>query len=563
MRQNIITADEMKAIDKNAAGLGMNPLQLMENAGAAAAEIIFKFYTEKPDSVRAPILFFAGHGNNGGDIFVAARHLANLNVPSIVFLLGTESQIKTPESQTNFKLLKQTNFISVFEIKSESALSEVFNSLENRPKMIVDGIFGTGFSGSVKGLEKAAIGLINAEKAARNIPVLAIDIPSGMPPADLSDSVDSKSNVSFSNIVKADATITFHKEKTFLKPEIAEKYAGEVFVCPIGIPENAEKFIGPGDVSLLFRRASDSKKGDSGKVLVIAGGPYSGAPALAGMGALRTGVDIATIAAPQSIYKVVASFAPEFIVRKLSGDIFSENDISPVSELIRPHDVVVLGPGFGRAPESAKAAAQLIPLLKKAVIDADALVPEIFEAIVLKQKSDAPAEIVITPHYHEFLRTAAYFKINLPKDRADSNIDKTEAAALKISQTLGAVVLLKGQNDLIANGDEIRYNSTGNAGMSVGGTGDVLAGAVGGLLAKNSAVKAAECGAYICGKAGDLAYADFGYSLLPTDLISKIPAVLFPEILEKAALNEINSKSKKSKRGKNKNRNKKRGKKRS
>lgn len=506
MRQEIITADEMKAIDKNAVGLGMHPLQLMENAGAAVADVISNHKRYSDSSV----LFFAGLGNNGGDAFVAARHLANAQKSVILFLLGRETQIKTPESQINFKLMKQTNHVTVYEIQSESELSDAYGLFKENNLMIVDGIFGTGFSGKPKGLEKAAVQLINSEKEARQLPVLAIDIPSGMPPAGFSkDMNDLSDDTSDDLIIKADATITFHKMKTFLENKIAEKYAGEIFVRTIGIPENAGKFIGAGDVSLLYKRTVDSKKGDSGKVLVIAGGPYSGAPALAGMGALRAGSDIVTIATPKSIYKAVSSFAPEFIVRKLSSDVFSEADVPLLIELIQSHDVVVLGPGFGRVLESAQAAAQLVPHFKKAVIDADALVPEIFEAIVQNKNS---AEIIITPHYHELVRTAAYFEKELPEKRKALNSDELEAALLEIGEKLGAVVLLKGREDMVAGGGEVRYSSSGNAGMSVGGTGDVLAGVVGSLLAKNSAVAAAGCGAFICGSAGDLAYASVGDS---------------------------------------------------
>lgn len=513
MRQETITAVEMKAIDQNAAGLGMHPLQLMENAGAAVADVISNHKRCSDSSV----LFFAGLGNNGGDAFVAARHLTNSGQPVVLFLLGRETQIKTTESQTNFRLMKQASHVTVFEIKSESELQDIYDIFKEGANIIVDGIFGTGFSGKPKGLEKTAIQLINSEKEARNLPVLAIDIPSGMPPAGLPDDLFGSDL-----IIKADATITFHKMKTFLETETAGKYAGEVFVRSIGIPKNAEKYVGPGDLSLLYERAADSKKGDSGKVLVIAGGPYSGAPALAGMGALRAGSDIVTIAAPRNIYNAVSSFAPEFIVRKLSGDVFSEEDVPQLIELIRSHDVVVLGPGFGRVPEAVQAAARLVPYFKKAVIDADALVPEIFDAVIQNQNA---AQIIITPHYHELIRTAAYFGITLPDKRKEMSADESEAALLEIGEKLGAAVLLKGRVDMIAGGGEVRYNSTGNAGMSVGGTGDVLAGIVGSLFAKNTGVAAAGCGAYICGKAGDLAYAAVGDSLLPTDLIGQIPSV--------------------------------------
>ncbi|MDR2943613.1 MAG: NAD(P)H-hydrate dehydratase [Methanosarcinales archaeon] len=515
MKQETITAEEMKAIDKNAVGLGMHPLQLMENAGAAVADVVLKHTQSQVPSV----LLFAGLGNNGGDAFVAARHLSNSEKSAVLFLIGDETQIKTQESQINFKLMKQTGKVTVFEIKSESDLSDTYARFRESADIIVDGIFGTGFSGKPKGLEKAAITLINSEKEKRNLSVFSIDIPSGMPPAGFKEGAFDKDL-----IIKADATITFHKMKTFLKTKEAEEYAGGIFVRAIGIPANAEKYIGPGDVLGLYKRAADNKKGESGKILVIAGGPYAGAPAFAGMGAYRTGSDIVTIAAPETICKTISSFAPEFIVRKLPGNLVSEEDVPILTELIRTHDVTVLGPGFGYAPESVRAAALLAPSFKKAIIDADALVPEILEAIVRNKNS---AEIIITPHYRELKRTAAHFEKMIPDKRQEVSDDALEAVLLEINEKLGATVLLKGPEDMIADGGEVRYNSTGNAGMSVGGTGDVLAGIVGSLLARNSTAAAAGCCAYICGKAGDLAYASFGDSLIPTDLIDCIPFV-FP-----------------------------------
>ncbi|MDV0444892.1 ADP-dependent (S)-NAD(P)H-hydrate dehydratase [Methanimicrococcus sp. At1] len=211
----------------------------------------------------------------------------------------------------------------------------------------------------------------------------------------------------------------------------------------------------------------------------------------------------------------------------------SEQDVPMLIPLVQSCDCVVFGPGFGSNPESLSAAAQLIPYFKKAVIDADALRPEIFDALIQFNQSNAsskPLEIVLTPHYHELTRTASYFGINLPGSRKELLPDELESAALEISEKLGAAVLVKGREDLIANAGIVRYNATGNAGMSVGGTGDVLAGITGGLLAKNSAAAAACCGAYVCGKAGDSASEEKGDSLIPADILDKVPLVFIGEV---------------------------------
>ncbi|MCL2142234.1 MAG: NAD(P)H-hydrate dehydratase [Methanimicrococcus sp.] len=565
MRQTILTANEMKAVDKNAAWLGMSPLQLMENAGHAVSEVVaghlnvntvkyavtgsrkketFETASKKSGSIlktipsadmpalldthiisSAPIkvLFFAGLGNNGGDTFVAARHLADLNISSVIFLFGTPDKIKTREAQQNYNLLSQTSFVTTVEINSEFEMGKAWEKYGKEASVIVDGIFGTGFSGEVKGMEKAAISQINSQKKKRSdIFVLSVDIPSGLMPAEQ----DQKDQRRLNTVVKADTTVTFHKMKTFLETPEAIKYAGNMIVKPIGIPENAEKYIGPGDFIGLYHRENVSRKGDSGKVLVISGGPYTGAPALAGMAALRTGCDIVTLAVPKSIYEIVASFSPELIVKKLTGEKLSIEDIPTLKELIAEHDVVVVGPGLGKDPEVLQTVAELIPEFKKAVIDADALRPEIFAAIMENKKINKP-EIVITPHFNEFSRAAAYIGFMLPKKKEDMKDDEIEKMIVQVCDQFNVTVLLKGPIDMISTGhfEKTRYNSTGNAGMSVGGTGDILAGIVGGLLTKNKAENAACCGSFICGRAGDLSYLAKGNALIPSDLLPNIPKV--------------------------------------
>ena len=300
------------------------------------------------------------------------------------------------------------------------------------------------------------------------------------------------------------------------------KFAGKIIVKPIGIPENAEKYVGIGDLTTLYQRNVCSKKGDSGKVLVIAGGAYTGAPALAGMAALRIGCDIVTIAAPSSVYDIIASFAPELIVRKLSREKLSEDDIPELIELIQAHDVVIIGPGLGKDTAVLNTAAKLIPHFKKAVIDADALRPEILKALeqnTMRQEKD----IILTPHFGEFSRIAEFLEVPLKLKKDETPLSEREKYASEICEKLNAVILLKGAPDLIVGkGKEVRYNSTGNAGMTVGGTGDVLAGITGGLLAKNKSFDAACCGAFICGRAGDFAFEKKGNDLIPSDILKKI-----------------------------------------
>jgi len=538
MIKEIITAAEMKAIDINTSQLGMEPIQLMENAGGAVAEIIaahihsekMKIGETNPSEEEMfeshpKVLLFAGLGNNGGDVFVAARHLENYGIASLVLLTGSEQQIKTPEAQKNYALLKQSARIKTIALKSESSLKDAVNGLENNILVIADGIFGTGFSGKAAGIEKAAIDAINLiREKKKDVFVLAVDIPSGLEaaPAVFIKCAEEEQGERTA-VVTADATITFHKMKTYLKDPKNKKYVGKIIVKQIGIPRNAEKYVGAGDLTALYRRDLKSKKGDSGKVLVIAGGAYTGAPALAGMAALRTGCDIAAVAAPQKIYDAVASFSPELIVKKLPTDLLSEENIPILKDIIAAHDTVIIGPGLGNDPVVLKTAAELIPQIQKAVIDADALRPEIINALE-RRPHKSGTEIILTPHYGEFCRLADYYGIKTAKKREENTVAEIEDAAAAICEKLSATVLLKGAPDLICGDKEnIRYNATGNSGMTIGGTGDVLAGIVGGLLSKNKAFESACCGAFICGKAGDMVFEKKGNSLVPSDILKKIP----------------------------------------
>lgn len=454
----------MRALDANSKYFGLLPLQLMENAGAALAREV---------AARAPgnrIAVVAGRGNNGGDAFVAARHLGGFQVT--VYLLGRSRDISTKEAKMNWDILKGLGF----------DLVEV-GDLEEMPlqdhDLILDAIFGTGVRELVKGLEAGAIDAINSSGRM----VVSVDVPSGL---------------GTNKIVRPDLTVTFHRPK----PDLP----GGVKVVDIGIPPQAEFFVGPGDLWLVGTRSKESHKGDSGRVLVIGGGPYTGAPALTAMAALRAGADIATVAAPKAAAKTIAGFSPNLIVRELSCDHLCPDDLGILEDLIPRHDVVVMGMGLGRHPETLEALAQIIPLCDKTVIDADALQP------------DLPLKGIVTPHAGEFKRISS---ITLPSDYR-ARIDPVKTFA----KEAGLVVLLKGKVDLISDGNAIRGNTTGNPGMTVGGTGDVLAGVTASFYARTTALRAAVAAAFVNGRAGDLVYLEKDFGMVATDVVDKIPEAM-------------------------------------
>jgi len=455
-------------LDMNCQYFGLLPLQLMENAGAAlASEALAMAQGRK-------IAIVAGRGNNGGDAFVAARHLDRSEVT--VFLLGRERDISTDEARSNWRILRNLGFHLV-ELGDADDLPLMDYDL------IIDAILGTGVRGPVRGLEAAAILAINSSGK----PVLSVDVPSGW---------------GTETVVQSDLTVTFHKPKLGM--------SGRFKTAKIGIPAEAEFFAGPGDVWLVGRREPDSHKGDSGRVLVIGGGPYTGAPALTALAALRSGADIVTVAAPKGASKIIAGFSPNLIVRELSKDHLCPDDVDILKDLIPQHHVVVMGMGLGRDPETADALAEIIPLCDKTVIDADALQP------------DLPLKGIVTPHAGEFHRISS---IRLAESRGAGYKNRIEPVR-DFAKDRGLVVLLKGRVDLITDGTTVRGNSTGNPGMTVGGTGDILAGVVASFYSRAPALRAAVAAAFVNGRAGDLVYKERDFGMVATDLLEKIPEAI-------------------------------------
>ncbi|MDD2755355.1 MAG: NAD(P)H-hydrate dehydratase [Methanothrix sp.] len=461
----IISAEEMNALDINCRYFGLLPLQLMENAGAALAREI------AARSKGKRIAIVAGRGNNGGDAFVAARHLDGFDVT--VYLLGRSKDIATEEAKRNWQILERLDY------DLRMIADSVDLSLE-KSDLIVDAIFGTGVRGTIKGLEAQAIDAINSSGK----PVISVDVPSGQ---------------GTNKVVRSDVSVTFHKPKPNM--------SGNVIVADIGIPPAAEFFVGEGDLWLMGRRSLESHKGDSGRILVIGGGPYTGAPALSAMAALRAGADIVTVAAPKAAARTISGYSPNLIVQQLSADHLCPADIPVLKEQIARHDVVVMGMGLGRHAETTESLAEIMPLCKKTVIDADALQPEL------------PLKGIVTPHAGEFKRISGIALVDLDY--------RERAKPLKeFARQKGLVVLLKGKVDLISDGEVVRANTTGNPGMTVGGTGDVLAGITAAFYARASALRAASAAAFVNGRAGDLVYPEKDFGMAATDVIEKIPEAM-------------------------------------
>ena len=451
----IISPARMRAVDANAIALGVTGLQMMEGAGKALADMARAASPER-------ILVLCGKGNNGGDGMAAARYLQRDVVTDVCYL---DSGKRSSSCEHQLLALKRCR-VTLHPFRCRDDI-EAMRSLFVKADVIIDALLGTGSTGMVKEPLSSCVKMANESGAQ----VISADVPTmGM---------------------RADRICAFHRAKT----------EGST-VVDIGIPLEAECCTGPGDLTLLPSRERRAHKGAGGKVLVIGGGPYQGAPWLAGLGALRAGADIVRIASP------VFEPLPDLIYERLPGERIGEEHRERLIKLAGYADVVICGNGLGT--ESHGVIHTVAPFCKKAVIDADAIrlpLPE------------AGNETLYTPHAGEFARITG---IRLPDDL------KKRALAVK-GAGINGTVLLKGPTDIITDGKRVRFNRTGDPAMTVGGTGDVLAGIAGALFCRLPAFDSACIGAYVNGIAGQEVAAERGEGMLATDLVDRIPAVLFRE----------------------------------
>ncbi|MGB9987813.1 NAD(P)H-hydrate dehydratase [Salarchaeum japonicum] len=474
----MISSRRMAAVDENAEALGVSRKQLMESSGNAVAREV-----RTVADPGASVAVVAGRGNNGGDAFVAARFLADYDVS--VSLLGRPETISTDISRENWDALVES------EIPAE-AVSDSKNLDLGRPDVVVDALLGTGVSGAPREPEASAVDAINATDAT----VVSVDVPSGM---------DADTGETPGAVVDADRVVTFHDAKPGLDEET-------VTVADIGIPEAAELFVGPGDRNVLGRDPQ-AHKGDFGKVTVIGGGPYTGAPALSAQAALRAGADLAYVACPEPVADEVQGYSEDLIVEPFVGTRLQPTHVDDLLDRASERDVVVLGPGLGDADDTRRAVRKFLAGYEgRAVVDADALsvVPEV----------ETDATLVCTPHQGELA------KMGGPRESAwRDRMTAVEAFASDLDQT----ILVKGAYDIVTDGETTRANRTGNPGMTVGGTGDVLAGATGALLSVTDSVNAGALAAYANGRAGDAAVDENGYGLLASDLLTRLPHALYDD----------------------------------
>jgi ADP-dependent NAD(P)H-hydrate dehydratase / NAD(P)H-hydrate epimerase len=495
----VMTPVEAAALDELAEARGIAVADLMERAGYAVARACVDL-TGGTYGRRAVVV--CGKGNNGGDGFVAARHLARWGVRVAVVVLDDPAGLHEPTATNHARLAE----VGVRAARFDRGALE--RELE-RADVVVDAIFGTGFRGVPEGTWAHAISALNGSTA----PVIAVDIPSG---------VDGASGLIAGDAVWADLTVTFGAAKTgdVLMP--GAEAAGDLRVVDIGLPEDGgvpeTGLTEPDDVIALWpERAADAHKKASGTLVVVAGsGRMTGAVQLIARAAARIGAGYIIVAVPETILPVVQARLTETVFLPLpateAGSV-ALGATDPVLRALEGADALALGPGLSRADETAsfiRAVVRECPI--PLVVDADGLNAFAGDAEGL---ADRKADAVLTPHLGELARLA------------EANPDHLSAAR-SLSVRTNAAVLVKGSRTVIARPDgSARINPTGSATLATAGTGDVLTGTVGGLIARGLGPFAAGwAGAYVHGVAGILAGRELGDGAVAGDVAEHLPAAV-------------------------------------
>ncbi|MCK4546605.1 MAG: NAD(P)H-hydrate dehydratase [Candidatus Eisenbacteria sp.] len=509
----VSTAGEMRSIDTRAIqGMGIPGLDLMERAGSAVARVTQEILGSEPGG---RVVVLCGKGNNGGDGFVAARLLKEHGVRVEAVLLAPGDKL-AGDAATNRQRAIDAG-VPVREVLDSDALDAESETIFGAD-VVIDAILGSGISGDVRGLALEAIEAVNRDAEC----VVAVDAPSGL---------DCDTGRILGSCIGADITVTFGLPKRghLLMP--GREMVGGLAVIDIGFPREAieEENIRVEILdeimaeALLPDRASDAHKWTCGHTVLVAGSTgMTGAAVLAADSALRVGAGLTTLCCPKSINPILEAKLTETMTRPMpeTGEgSFLEHAEAPILEMLQSASAVVVGPGISLSPETLSLMRSLIPKIEKPlVVDADGL-----NAYAgAKEFRHAPGIVpVLTPHLGELCRIANVDKEEITRDRI--------AAVRRYAKELDAVLLLKGFPTLIANPDgEVSINLTGSNALATAGSGDVLAGVIGGLLAQGlDPYNAARLGAYLHGAAGDLAEETYGFrSVVAGDVLGMLPEAI-------------------------------------
>jgi len=509
----IALAEDMRRMDRLAVEKhGLTVEHLMESAAAAVVEALDEF----PGTwAKRTVGLVCGKGNNGGDGLAAARLLRKKKASVVVLLRADPGELEgeTAKQYAKAKAAK----VPVIPLRDEGSLKQVPGVL-GECDLVVDALFGTGLSRAVTGMDRDLIRLMNASGK----PIVAVDIPSGL---------DADTGEARGEAVKARKTVTFGLPKAGFFTAAGRPYVGSWSVAEIGFPQ--ELLEDPAiKMELLdaetVRRClpkfdGQTHKGTRGRVVLVAGATgLTGAATLSALGAQRVGAGLVTVACAESLNAILEVKLTEPMtapVPEVPGGFLSSKALGRILSLAAKVNAVVLGPGVGRHHETGTLMKELVlKLTAPMVVDADALnllggQTDVFRA--------ARAPVIVTPHPGE---AAGLLKTTIPDVES-----RRLAVAKQIAREYNVTAILKGPWTVVASpSGEVRINPTGNRALGTAGTGDVLSGILGGLLAQRlSPFDAAAVGVYVHGLAGERASKKLGLDgVLAGDLLPEIPRVL-------------------------------------
>lgn len=442
----------------------MTVQELMDRAGRALADAAQAMAPE------GRIVLLCGKGNNGGDGYAACMHLQAAGREAICIAL------EPPVSNASRHFHDRCHGVHAWTDFDHA-----------QADLVVDCLLGSGVVGDPRPPYDAAIEWINAQPS-----VLACDVPSAFQ-------------------VQADATVTFHAAKEGMTPQ----NSGRITVTDIGIPPAAAERVGFGDLAVGYPPTDpDGHKGDRGRLLIVGGGPFTGAPYYAAVGAYRTGVDLALVYAPHAAAEHIRGYGPEAVVHDAGdGNHLDAGGVQVILDALPDVDALVIGPGLGNHPETLAATKTILDAAAEnelpVVIDADGL-----DAVTQEYLQANGKRTILTPHGKEFQDLSG-------SDNAD------DESVVAYAKAHGVTVVRKSKVDVIAAPERTKTCHRGHPTMTVGGTGDVLAGSIGALLAMGAdAFDAAWAGTYLVNVAGELAGEELAMGATALDVADHIPAVL-------------------------------------
>lgn len=483
--EKLVSAEKMRELENRIFEFGVDSFAVMEKAAMRITDVILSRF---PTNTK--VLSVCGRGNNGGDGIAAARMLS---------LKGYDVTIALPfGSPKTLDAAKNLDVAEKIGIKISSG-DEDFSCYD----LIIDALLGTGITSDV---ECNIPDKINKSGAF----VLSADIPSG---------INSDTGQIMKSAVKADVTVAIGYKKYGHSIYPCKEYCGEIIVADIGIPyENADAFeTDEGFVKTILPHVkNDAHKGDMGRISVVAGSKgFTGAATLCTEAALRSGCGLATLFTPENLNEIYEKKLTEAMTLPLKcNDSIDADEVIKNKDKILKSNAVIVGPGLGRDCDANKIIRFLFKNEIPAVIDADGI-NAVAENINILSGKKGPT--VLTPHIGEFSRLTGLSADEILKNRL--------VEARKFATKYNIVLILKGAGSVVALPNGVCYvNHTGNRGMATGGSGDVLSGIVGALLASGiGAEKSAVAATYIHGLAGDFAAEKFGAdSMLPTDMVNEI-----------------------------------------